>query len=154
VRRIYLASSWRNLYQPNMVDLLRQSGHQVYDFRNPGEGWNSPVPGVLKGFAWSDLDPAWKEWDNESYRALLLGHPVAARVFESDWQAMQWADTGVLLLPSGRSAHIEAGYFTGAGKELHIVLTDPQEPELMYRMATAIHLGGRELVAALAMPDL
>jgi D-serine dehydratase len=149
VRQIYLASSWRNPYQPNMVDLLREHGHQVYDFRNPSEGWDNGT-GVTKGFAWSDLDPEWKDWDNESYRALLLGHPVAALGFESDWQAMQWANTGVLLLPSGRSAHIEAGYFTGAGKELHIVLTDPQEPELMYRMATAIHLGGRELVAALA----
>lgn len=150
MRKIYLASSWRNLYQPNMVGLLRQNGHQVYDFRNPNKGWDSPVPNVLKGFAWSDLDPEWQGWDNQRYRTLLLEHPIAERGFESDWQAMQWADTGVLLLPSGRSAHIEAGYFAGAGKELHIVLTDPQEPELMYRMATAIHLGGRELVAALA----
>jgi hypothetical protein len=47
---------------------------------------------------------------------------------------MQWADTGVLVLPSGRSAHLEAGYFNGAEKDLFILMVEPQEPELMYLM--------------------
>lgn len=33
--RIYVASSWRNPYQPGIVDLLRMHGHKAYDFRNP-----------------------------------------------------------------------------------------------------------------------
>ena len=33
--RIYVASSWRNKYFPEVVDALRAAGHQVYDFRNP-----------------------------------------------------------------------------------------------------------------------
>jgi hypothetical protein len=152
-RRIYLASSWRNRYQPAVLAALRDAGHEVYDFRNPSDGWDNPS-GVSKGFAWSDLDPEWQEWDSEKYRALLLGHPIAAMGFQSDWQAMQWADTGVLLLPSGRSAHIEAGYFVGAeGKRLHILLTDPQEPELMYLMANGIHLSVADLLLALEVPS-
>jgi len=49
---------------------------------------------------------------------------------------MRKADVCVLLLPSGRSAHLEAGYFVGAGKHLFVLLADSaQEPELMYKMA-------------------
>lgn len=150
-RRIYLASSWRNPYQPILVRLLREQGHRVYDFRNPSVGYDNPVD-VTEGFAWSQLDHDWQQWDKRTYRDCLQSHPVAARGFQSDWQAMQWADTGVLLLPSGRSAHIEAGYFTGAGKDLHILLDGHEiEPELMYLMATAIHVTPDELFDALCL---
>ena len=33
--KIYVASSWRNKYQPEVVAALRKAGHEVYDFRNP-----------------------------------------------------------------------------------------------------------------------
>ena len=33
--RIYVASSWRNVYYPEVVTRLREAGHEVYDFRNP-----------------------------------------------------------------------------------------------------------------------
>jgi hypothetical protein len=128
-RRIYVASSWRNDGQPIVVQALRRAGHAVYDFREPRPGEH--------GFLWAEIDPDWQSWSPREFRAALW-HPVAVDGFESDWQAMQWADTGVLVMPSGRSAHLEAGYFTGAGKELFILLGRAQEPELMYRMATAV----------------
>ena len=34
-RKIYVASSWRNEYYPEVVRQLREAGHEVYDFRNP-----------------------------------------------------------------------------------------------------------------------
>ena len=37
LRKIYLASSWRNERQPQAVQILRDAGHEVYDFRNPAE---------------------------------------------------------------------------------------------------------------------
>lgn len=136
-RKIYVASSWRNAYQPDVVLALRASGHQVYDFRNPR-------PGDF-GFQWSAIDPAWETWRPAAYRE-ALGHPIAEAGFANDWGAMQWADTGVLLLPSGRSAHIEAGYFSGAGKELYILMPQPMDPELMYLMATKLCLSLAELL--------
>lgn len=33
--KIYVASSWRNPYQPEVVAALRKTGYEVYDFRNP-----------------------------------------------------------------------------------------------------------------------
>ena len=50
--RIYVASSWRNLIQPDVVVMLRNLGHNVYDFKNPGPG-NS-------GFQWAQIDEGWK----------------------------------------------------------------------------------------------
>lgn len=61
MRRIYLASSWRNTYQPRCLQLLREWGHEVYDFRNP------PPPGGT-GFAWDSVDPDWKKWSPSTYR--------------------------------------------------------------------------------------
>lgn len=139
-RRIYVASSWRNAYQQGVVYALRTAGHEVYDFKNPAPGEH--------GFQWSEVDPEWKSWDPDTYRDALT-HPVSLHGFKNDYDAMQWADTGVLVLPSGRSAHIEAGYFNGAGKALHILLLEPQEPELMYLMATGISLSVPQLLNAL-----
>lgn len=140
-RKIYLASSWRNNYQPECLAALRDSGHEVYDFRNPKPG--------DQGFHWSEIDEDWQSWDLRSYRKNLT-HPIANGGFASDWNAMEWADTGVLLLPCGRSAHLEAGYFTGRNKQLFVLLhRDKFEPELMYKMATAICCDLDELISAL-----
>lgn len=138
--RIYAASSWRNIYQAEIVGLLRYFGHQVYDFKNPNQA---------KGFAWSDIDKEWEKWDRNNYRQLLLSHPRAAQGFMSDYRAMQWADVCVLVLPCGRSAHLEAGYFNGANKRLVVYMPETQEPDLMYLMAQNICFTADELEQAL-----
>lgn len=139
--RIYLASSWRNAYQPHAVVMLREAGHDVYDFRNPPNG----VP----GFAWSEIDPDWQVWSAEEYRRLLTTSPIAARGYVTDFRGMEWADTCVLLLPCGRSAHLEAGWFAGRGKRLIIWTRDGEEPELMALMANHICVDFDEVRTAL-----
>ena len=37
-KNIYVASSWRNEYYPEVVAKLREAGHDVFDFRNPPSG--------------------------------------------------------------------------------------------------------------------
>ena len=122
--RIYVASSWRNDRQPRVVRTLRKAGHTVYDFRHPTPGDN--------GFHWSEIDPKWQEWAPADF-AKALNHPLAEHGYENDRRALEWADAGLLVLPCGRSAHLEAGYFVGNGKPLVILLAHG-EPELMYRM--------------------
>lgn len=123
--KIYVASSWRNEFQQSVVLLLRQLGHEVYDFKNPTEG--------NKGFAWSDIDPNWPEWTPEQYTEALR-HPVAELGFKSDFDAMKWADACVMVLPCGRSANTEAGWMMGAGKKVYVLQLTKQEPELMYKL--------------------
>ena len=56
-RKIYVASSWRNGYYPDVVAKLREAGHDVYDFRNPPSG--DP------GFKWSSVSEDYMEWSPE-----------------------------------------------------------------------------------------
>lgn len=148
--RIYVASSCRNEHQQRAVAALREVGHEVYDFRNPSTG-GPPTHGLLdRGFAWSELDPQWQAWDATSFREKVTGHPLAELGFDQDYNALEWCDTCVLLLPCGRSAHLEAGWARGAGKLLVIVLLGNLEPELMYRWAHHIVLSIDELVEGLA----
>jgi hypothetical protein len=138
--RVYLASSWRNERQPEAVRVLRAAGHEVYDFRNPEHG--------LGGFHWSDLDPDWKTWSPARYRAHLLMSPIAAQGYLTDFRAMKWCDVCVLLMPCGRSAHLELGWCAGAGKRTIICLSDG-EPELMNLLADDICLDLQEVVDVL-----
>lgn len=133
-RRIYVASSWRNVHQQQVVAVLREVGHEVYDFKNP--------PGRT-GFAWSQCHEEIKEAfrtkpldEIESYLAAMETSPAKAG-FASDKAALDWCDTCILVLPCGRSAHLEAGYTAGQGKDTYFLLhPDKFEPELMYALGT------------------
>ena len=149
--KIYVASSWRCALQPEIVELLRVNNFEVYDFRNPEAGDH--------GFHWSNINPKWKAGTEigvgkstmslEDYRDEALASDLAKHGFGLDFAAMKWADACVLVLPCGRSAHLEAGWFVGAGRPLHILLsTEKFEPELMYLMATSISIDRVELLAA------
>ena len=123
--KIYVASSWRNQYYPEVVKSLREAGHDVYDFRNPPHGGN--------GFRWTDIDPDAFRWTFDQY-ARGLTHPLAERQFAADLEALEWADTCVLVLPCGRSAHTEAGWLAGHGRRVIVYIPEMVEPELMYKL--------------------
>ncbi len=136
--RVYVASSWRNERQPTVIAVLRDAGHEVYDFRDS------------KGFHWSEIDPEWKKWTAESYRD-SLHHPLAEQGYLSDYQNLQWADALVLVMPCGRSAHLELGWAVGASKKTAILLSDG-EPELMYKMVDLIAVSLNEIAQWLSDP--
>lgn len=153
MRHIYVASSWRNEFQPDVVRFLRSLGHAVYDFRNPRSGGAAFDNAPENGFAWRQIGLDHATCTPAEYREILTTHPTAEQGFAADFAAMRWADTCVLVLPCGRSAHLEAGWFAGrGGKQLHILLQPTREgfePELMYLMADGIHLTFGELADAL-----
>lgn len=123
--KIYVASSWRNSYHPIIVDLLRSFDHSVYDYRTES------------GFQWSQIDEHWKQWSLRQYKK-ALEHELAKAGFDRDLKAMQWADACVLVLPCGRSAHVEAGWMKGAGKKVFVFSPQDDEPELMYKLFDGI----------------
>ena len=127
--RIYVASSWRNAYFPEVVRRLREYGHEVYDFRNPPQGG--------KGFHWTDIDPNCADWSFAQYSQGLT-HPAAEKQFAHDIEALEWADTCVLVLPCGRSAHTEAGWCKGRGMKTIVYIPKMEEPELMYKLFDAV----------------
>ena len=137
--KVYVASSWRNHAQPEVVKALRSAGHQVYDFRNPHQNGS--------GFRWSDISPQWESWTPERFIE-GLEHPLAQQGFDSDYKALDWADAVVMVMPCGRSAHLELGY--GAGqKKTTVIMVTQAEPELMYKMATHLVTSTEQMLTAL-----
>lgn len=126
---IYVASSWRNPYHPLVIEHLEAAGLEHYDFRNPPNG---------TGFGWQEVMPSFDIDRQECHLVDFidgLGHPRAVQGFESDFDAMKAADTFVLVLPCGKSAHLELGWAVGAGRRTAILFDGPVvQPELMYRM--------------------
>jgi len=150
---IYVASSWRNPFQPAVVRILRGHGHEVYDFRNPSA--------EDAGFHWSAIDPNWRAWSPQEYRE-ALSNPIAQRGFDLDMNALHACDACVLVLPCGNSAHLELGWAVGAKRKTAVLfpgdipateIPDCYSPdrlgsvelELMPKMTGAILIGLIEL---------
>lgn len=129
---VYVASSWRNSVQIAVVHALRSTGIDCYDFKNPEGGtgfhWSEVMPSFNSGQQLADVDEYMK----------ALNHPRSVEGFKSDFDAMERADAFVLVLPCGRSAHLEAGWAMGMKKPTFILLDPNSEdmvtPELMYKM--------------------
>jgi len=122
-----------------VVDALRAVGHNVYDFRNPPK---------RTGFAWSQIDSNWLDWTAKDYREALAS-PIAQEGFAADFDGMAQAEACVLVLPCGRSAHLEAGYMAGEGKPVYILTRDGEEPELMALLCTKVCVSLAEIIDAI-----
>lgn len=136
--RIYVASSWRNKKIGDVVAALRNEGHAVYDFREDDEEGAA--------FNWSDIDPDWQSWSPAAFKA-ALDHTRARAGFKRDFDCLKMAEAIVLVMPCGRSAHLELGYAIGAGKP-SAILMETGEPELCYKMAGHLCVSLRELLDA------
>lgn len=140
--RIYVASSWRNKHQPNVVATLIALGHDVYDFRVEGFSW-SQIPGTRD----------WTEWTvEENIHALTTVQALAG--FNRDQSNLEGCDLCVMVLPCGKSSHLELGHAVGHGKKTIIYMPEKQEPELMYLMASKIVTSVMQLVSEVEQYDL
>lgn len=138
--KIYVASSWRNEHQQSVVGVLQSAGHDVYDFKHPTQG--------DAGFHWSEIDPNWQKWTTQQYRDALR-HEYAQFGFNRDFDAMKKCDACILVLPCGRSAHLEAGWMKGAGRKVYAYIPDGIriEPELMYGLLDGVTSDIQELLS-------
>jgi len=123
--KIYVASSWRNTYQQAVVGILRDDGHEVYDFR------------TSEGFSWREVDPAWQTWSPTEY-ILGLEHECANRGFARDMNALRSCEALVMVMPCGPSASMEMGWAVGAGRPVAVYAPEIREPDLMVKMAALI----------------
>lgn len=138
-RRIYIASSWRGEKDVlNLATLLRRRNHEVYAFCEDGAGHYS--------FGFSTTPGAGSMTARE-----MLQTDEARQAFAADKAGLDWADTCVLLLPAGRSSHLEAGYAVGQGKDLFILDLEAAlgECDVMYGFARAIRRTWPELATLL-----
>jgi hypothetical protein len=92
------------------------------------------------------------DWEPVSEYLSMVAHPRAVEGFEADFGAMQKADAVVMILPCGKSAHLELGWAVGR-KRTAILLEDPVEPELMYKMVDYLAPSMLDLLGWLGVED-
>lgn len=93
------------------------------------------------------------DWETAEEYLRMMEHPRSLAGFASDFDAMKAADAIVMILPCGKSAHLELGWGAGAGKRTAVLLEDPVEPELMYHCADYLARNVDELVEWLRAGD-
>ena len=129
--RIYIASSWKNQSDVlELADKLIQEGFEVDAFCRATD--------TRYVFHWSELVD--NEDDLKYYDAIeMLADPRTQRAFQEDRKWLDWADCVVMLMPCGRSSHLEAGYAKGQGKLLYIYGPFPRgEFDVMYGLADGL----------------
>ena len=133
--RIYLASSWKNPYFDSVVDVLRSYGFIVYNFKDTG-------------FSWFVVAPEWEMWTQQQF-IYALDEPIPNIAYNIDYSALHSSDICILLLPSGASAHTEAGYMKGLGKKVYVLALGSIRPELLYKIYDGIYTSLNALIVAL-----
>lgn len=107
--KIYLASSWKNanLVFSYALD-LRRMGYKVDAFVDASMG--------RYVFDWREIVKNKDLLDAK----IFLEDSRAQKAFKEDRKWLDWCDCLVLILPAGKSSHLEAGYIKGQGKILII----------------------------------
>lgn len=130
---VYVIGSLRNPAIPTIASTLRKEGFDVFD------DWFAAGP---------EADDWWKKYEQErgrTYREALDGFP-AGQVFRYDKSHLDRCQAAVLVLPAGKSGHLELGYFIGSGKPGFILLPPGDDRwDVMYRFATKVVSSVEEL---------
>lgn len=135
---LYLIGSLRNPEIPKIAHSIRQLGFDVFD------DWYAAGP---------EADDYWKEYEEtrgRTYEQALAGF-AAEHVFAFDLYHLNRCDFAVLVLPAGRSGHLELGYAAGRGK--HTIICREQDSErwdVMYKFANYVCRGVPDLLAYLS----
>ena len=100
-----------------------------------------------------EADQHWKNYGKEmgwSYLETLKSDFVQT-AFNFDFKHMQQADGCILVMPTGKSAHCEFGWFVGSGRKAFILFDgEPDRPDLMPpNLATGVFFDLDSLIAAL-----
>lgn len=134
-RRVYVVSSWRNTYLDMVTGALHGARLPFFDFRA------HKVEGSTRdsGFHWSEIDPDWRAWDVPRF-VEAQGHDLARKGFHADMSNLERCGQLLLVLPCGKSAHLEAGFAVGSGRRVVVYSPPgaPFEPELMYGMTAGV----------------
>lgn len=135
--KIYIGGALANPEIVRITKLLMAQGYDVFS------EWYCPGP---------EADVNWLNYQKElgfSYREAMK-RPAAQFIFNFDKHHIDEADVFVMMMPCGKSAHLELGYAIGSGKVGIIYLPEePDRADIMHNFATAIACGDEELLAVL-----
>lgn len=122
VPQIYLIGSLRNKKIPHIAREIREkTGLRVFD------DWFSPGP---------EADDFWRKYEKvrgSTYREALTNW-AGKHVFEFDHHHVNKSEIGLLIMPAGKSGHLELGYMIGQKKPCFIYFDEePERWDIMYQ---------------------
>lgn len=122
--KLYLIGSLRNPKVTEIGNSLRLDGHDVFD------DWMAAGP---------EADDYWQKYEQSrghTYVEALQGY-AAEHVFYFDLEHLKAAEAGILIMPAGKSAFMEAGWLLGQGKKVYVLMEEePARYDVMLRFAT------------------
>lgn len=130
---LYLIGSLRNPRIPDIAKVLRERIPNLEVF----DDWHAAGP---------IADDCWRDYEKHrghSYVEALQGY-ASKHVFEFDRLHLERCDMAMLVLPAGKSGHLELGFMLGRGKPGFILLEDGITDDatfrydVMYRFATGV----------------
>ena len=131
---IYLIGSLRNPEVPIVGDALRAVGFEVFD------EWHS---------AGEIADDSFRDYCNGrglTYREALQTY-AAKHIFEFDKTHLTRANILILIIPWGKSAHLELGWALGQGKAGYVLFDKvPDRYDQMYQFANDMFFSKEEMV--------
>lgn len=135
--RIYLIGALKNRGIVNVANDLTKQGFEVFaDWMCPGPDADTYLLEYAKNRGWS-------------YKQALQSF-AARNAFEFDKVHIDRAHAVVLVMPAGKSAHLELGYARGTGKPGFILFDqEPERFDVMYQFATDVFFNQAELIEAL-----
>lgn len=134
---IYVIGALKNPEVPDVAKRLREAGFEVFD------DWHAAGP---------EADDYWQKYEiarGHEYKEALRGYP-ARHVYEYDKHHLDRASAGVLVLPAGKSGHLELGYLIGQGKPAYILLSgEPERWDVMYQFAEGVYYDVEDMLDAI-----
>jgi nucleoside 2-deoxyribosyltransferase len=135
--QIYLIGSLRNPKITELGNALRNEGFSIFD------DWMAAGP---------EADDYWQKYETEkghTYGEALQG-AAAKNVFEFDKRHLDASSGAVLVMPAGKSGHLELGYMVGRGKYTAVFFDKtPDRYDVMYQFVDDICFSYPELLEAL-----
>lgn len=138
-KQIYLIGSLRNEQVPIIGNQLRAKGFNVFD------DWHAAGP---------EADDHWKAYEKERGRTYVeaLEGAAAKNVFAFDKRNLDASDAAILILPAGKSGHLELGYMAGKGKRTFILMDDKEDRwDVMYQFADDVCHSVTDLITSLVL---
>lgn len=134
MKSIYVIGSLRNERITEIAKELRRVGLDAFD------DWMAAGP---------TADDSWKTYEidrGRTYQESLQGH-AARHVFDFDKYHLDRCDAALLVLPAGKSGHLELGYMSGKGRPTFILLDDQDVRwDVMYQFATKVFTTKEEMI--------
>ena len=143
-RIVYIIGSLRNPQVPVIANQLRKQfpTWEIFD------SWYSPGP---------HADDYWREYEKAkgiTYKEALKSW-AATHIFEFDKHHLDRCTDVVLVMPAGKSGHLEFGYCRGRGKRGFLLFDkEPKRWDVMVQFATEVCFNLKELCRELQKSPL